>query len=136
MATVHNSNPFVEKMVALGAKLGLSPEKFEELSRQAERELKEQPAVYKSRVVWLAIAGYAFIFVVVAIFVGTFVAAVKFLLSHHGGIYSLKLIIILGGLLLVLVKALWVKIEPPQGLFLEKKNIQSYLVWSLICLVD
>lgn len=122
MATVHNSNPFVEKMVALGAKLGLSPEKFEELSRQAERELKEQPAVYKSRVVWLAIAGYAFIFVVVAIFVGTFVAAVKFLLSHHGGIYSLKLIIILGGLLLVLVKALWVKIEPPQGLFLEKKE--------------
>lgn len=123
MATVHNSNPFVEKMVALGARLSLSPEKFEEVSKQAERELKEQPALYKARVVWLAIAGYAFIFAVVAIFIGTFVAAVKFLLlSHHGGIYSLKLIIILGGLLLVLVKALWVKIEPPQGITLEKED--------------
>jgi Zn-dependent protease with chaperone function len=122
MATVHAVSPFNEKLSALCTKLSLTNEQFETLSKKAELELKEAPAQYRLKVFLLAFSGYAFIGLVVAFLLGILLSVAYFFLVSHHAIYGLKFVLVIGAILWVVVKALWIKNEPPSGIVLAKKE--------------
>lgn len=115
MATLHANNGFADKLGAFGEKLSLTDVQFENLSRDAERELQHEPARYRLKVIALALTGYAFIAVVVGTLLTFFIASVNFVIAHHH-LYGIKLLFGLGVLLFVIFKALWIKKVLPEGI--------------------
>jgi Zn-dependent protease with chaperone function len=86
---------------------------FELLVERLERAARARPRVYKAQVFGLAVLGYGFLAVVVAILLALIVVAV--LVIRHVPALGVKLVLVIGGLLLVVVRALWVRLEPPKG---------------------
>jgi hypothetical protein len=86
---------------------------FELLVERIERNARARPDVYKAQVFGLAILGYAFLALVIAVLVTVIVVAV--LAIRHAPVLAIKLIVIVGAFLLVVVRALWVRLEPPDG---------------------
>jgi Zn-dependent protease with chaperone function len=86
---------------------------FELLVERIERRAHARPGVYKAQVFGLAVLGYGFLAVVVAILAALAVAAV--LAIRHAPLLAVKFVIFIGAFLLVVLRALWVKLEPPKG---------------------
>lgn len=94
-------------------------ERFEALVHRAERLIEESPRGYRLRIGALALLGYAVIFgillVLVALLGGTlwaaFASTALFLI-----LLKKKVIIVLAIMAWVLLKALWVRFERPEGL--------------------
>ena len=91
---------------------------FEKLVREAERKLAENPFGYKARIVALALLGYAVLFgalgLLIALIAGTVWAAFAstvFLVI----LLKKKLVIPLAGMAWIIMRALWVRLEPPRG---------------------
>lgn len=123
MATLHATNPFHDKINALAAKLSLTDEQFEELSRQATRELRDTPSQYKTKVLSMAVLGYISILLMVAFVLSLLIGTIIFFITmHHFAIYGIKLVFVLGCLALVVFKALWIKHDPPQGITVTRKE--------------
>lgn len=119
MATVGRVNPFVEKLVAVGSKISLSDEQFEAVSTRAEHELKNNSSLYSFKVLALALVGYAFIGLVLLFVVGALWLAWR-LANEHRASYGLQLAIPLGLALWALLKSLWIKMPPPEGILLKR----------------
>ncbi len=100
-------------------------EHFHRLIAQAEQSLKQNPRAYRRKLGMLAGLGYCYIFGVLfftLMLIGLCVlGAIKspvFLLL----LIKKKLIIVLIGMLYVLIKALWVKLDAPKGYLLRRKE--------------
>jgi Zn-dependent protease with chaperone function len=93
---------------------------FELLVERIERAARVRPRVYKVKVFGLAALGYGFLAVVVVILAGLVVAAL--LTLRHAPALAVKLVLVIGALLLVVVRALWVKLEPPKGWKLARSD--------------
>jgi Zn-dependent protease with chaperone function len=88
-------------------------DEFEALVGRLEAQAKRDPAGYKTRVLMMALLGNAYLTVTVfliAVLVALAAASVIWLKAAGA-----KLALVLGLFLWVVLKALWVKVPPPQG---------------------
>ena len=106
-------------------------EQFEELVQRAEKEMKDQPAAYKRRLKWLTLLGYGVItgatFLLALLLVGVLWAA-----TMDAGVLEWladpKVILLLIFFSWVLGRALFTRIEPPDGYELTKEFFPQ--VWA------
>jgi len=93
---------------------------FELLVERIERAARAHPRMYKAKVFGLAALGYGFLATVVIVLAGLVVAAL--LAFRHAPVLAVKLVIVIGAFLLVVVRALWVKLEQPKGWKLARSD--------------
>ncbi|HMW92150.1 MAG TPA: M48 family metalloprotease [Candidatus Obscuribacter sp.] len=122
MAILHSQNQFLEGFYKFCDKLSLTDEQFEQTSKKAEQELRENPSLYMTKVKLMAILGYAFIFIVVGTLILTMIWLIQTTIMHHLRVYGLKILLLLAVLLFVILKALWVKSTPPEGLPISRQE--------------
>ena len=99
--------------------------RFQELIERAEAEILRSPGAYRRKLALLAALGYAYLLGILILTIGLIVvcvfAATKstvftvLLLKHNLGIF-------LGALTYVLIKALWVRLDPPSGHGLNRQD--------------
>jgi Zn-dependent protease with chaperone function len=102
--------------------MAMTREEFDTLVRRLEREAERRPRAYKIRVFLLALLGYAYIFLIVAVLLLLIGALAWMVISvRRGGLIQVagKLGVALLGLTYVIVRALWVRLSPPEGLVLH-----------------
>jgi Zn-dependent protease with chaperone function len=93
---------------------------FELLVERAERTARARPGAYKAQVFGLAVLGYAFLAALIAVLV-TVIGVAMQAIRHVPGM-AIKLVIVLGAFLLVVLRALWVVLEPPAGRILIRSD--------------
>ncbi|MBO0757023.1 MAG: M48 family metallopeptidase, partial [Bradyrhizobiaceae bacterium] len=86
---------------------------FEALVERLEQQARRGPAAYRRKVILLACVGYAYVALVLAIAGGLFVGALATTPYLKG--LSLKLAFIFGAFFWVVARAMWIRLEPPQG---------------------
>src|SRR5579863_6610004 len=91
---------------------------FELLVERIERSARARPGMYKAQVFGLAVLGYTFLAAVVAVLVT--VIALALLAVRHAPALAIKVVIALGAFLFVVLRALWVKLPPPEGRILTR----------------
>jgi len=102
--------------------------RFERLVREAERQLAESPLKYKASIFALALLGYLVLFGVLGALIaliagsvwGAFASTVFLLL-----LLKKKLIIPLVAMVWVIMRALWVRLEPPSGYVADRRNFPA-----------
>lgn len=101
----------------------MTEKRFEQLVRELEGYSKAYPERYKLKVALLAFAGYAYVLLVlgtvIALIIGCFI-----LIKDGSGGHALLFKVGLGLIILatVIVRALWVRLEPPTGIELQREN--------------
>ncbi|MGH8547670.1 MAG: M48 family metallopeptidase [Methylococcales bacterium] len=99
--------------------------RFEELIDRAEIEIAQRPDAYKRKLALLALLGYGYLFGILMITFGLIGFCI--LAASKSTVFTLLLIKKKLGLFLlvvvyVLCKALWVKLDPPSGYRLERRQ--------------
>jgi Zn-dependent protease with chaperone function len=101
--------------------MAMTNEKFDEMVKRLEILAKSAPAKYRFRIALLALLGYAYIALVLALLISLFV--ILFGVAWKNGKFNF-LIGKLGWVLLVLawivLRSLWVKLLPPDGIELTR----------------
>ncbi|MFL5619752.1 MAG: M48 family metalloprotease, partial [Gemmatimonadaceae bacterium] len=93
----------------------MDPQRYEQLVSELEALARTRPEVLRRRVRWLVALGYAYVLLVLGlVVVGGALLVWAFIHLHAGGLIA-KLAIPLVGLAAVIVRALWVKVDPPAG---------------------
>ena len=97
--------------------MSLNQEAFDALVSRLEQLAKQRPGAYKLRVLLFALLGYAYIFAIVAVLLGLIVAIAVGVIAGEFRVnfFFFKIIAVLLVLTGVILRALWVKIEPPEG---------------------
>jgi len=106
----------------------MDDERWEALVRRLEPEARARPAAYRRKVVLLALLGYAFIATLLLVLVGLGVLVVVLAFSSSGIV--LKFLIPIGALFLVILRALYVKLAPPEGVRVTQR--QAPKLFSMI----
>lgn len=114
----------------------MDDKKFQALVRRLEREERAQPAWYRVRVGLLAAVGYGYIGLVLLVLLALLAAAVAIMASGRVGAL-IKLVIALVVAAWFILRALWVRFDPPAGrrlsrdeapdLFAEADQIARFL---------
>lgn len=101
----------------------MTREKFEELVSKLEETSTEKPRIYKLKVLLVALTGYGYIIGVLiaalAAIIALFYVAIKIRGAKH---LILKLAIPLITLVFIIIKSLWIRLEPPKGISLRKED--------------
>jgi hypothetical protein len=87
--------------------------KFETLVGRPEQQALRNPAAYRRKVILLALVGYAYVALVLATAGGLFVGALA--TAPYLKALAIKLALIFGVFFWVVARAMWVRLEPPQG---------------------
>lgn len=106
----------------------ITQSEFETLARQAESFARTHPKRYKLRVLLYALLGYLFIVFMLFLLFGllggiigsAFISTALFII-----LLKTKLIVVVLPLIWVLIKALWVRVEPPDGYKLDVKRFPA-----------
>ncbi len=98
----------------------MTDEKFESLVARLEREQSRNPAAYRRKVVLLALAGYAYILAVLALFALLFAGSLA--LVTQAAAAGAKLAIVFGVLFWMVVRAMWVRLAPPHGREISRRE--------------
>jgi len=122
MAVFHSRRPVIEKINKFCAKISLSDEQFETLSRRAEVELRENRSLYMTKVIFLALLGYAFILAVVSLLLLILYWLVMALINAHVHGYAYKILALVLVPLWMIGKSLWVTIPEPKGIVANRKD--------------
>jgi hypothetical protein len=102
----------------------VADDEFEALVGRLESQAKRDPAGYKTRVLMMALLGNAYLAVTVLLIAALVaVAAVSVIWLKAAGV---KLALVLGLFLWVVLKALWVKVPPPQGAEISEKDAPEF----------
>ncbi|AFY44484.1 M48 family metallopeptidase [Nostoc sp. PCC 7107] len=112
--------------------MAFDQQRFDRLIQRLEAFASQQPPIYRLHVAFLAVLGYAYILLIIAVTVALLVGIVWLMLnakSFHTS--ALKAVIFLLAIAIILVRSLWVSFPPPTGLILRRKDVPS-----LFCLVD
>lgn len=107
------------------ARTTLDRERFESLVEEAERLLESRPRAYRMRLAFLAILGYAVIFGVLFLLIALIGGSLWAALTSTVVLLILikkKLFIVLALIAWILIKSLWVRIEPPQGYEIRRRD--------------
>ncbi|HEY7214911.1 MAG TPA: M48 family metalloprotease, partial [Thermoanaerobaculia bacterium] len=99
----------------------MTEETFIALVKRLEGEAAQRPGRYRLRVLLLALLGYGY---VLGILAGTVALIVLVLLYGRFGGLILKLEIVLLVFAGMILRALWVRLSPPQGLPIERRDAQ------------
>jgi hypothetical protein len=112
--------------------MGLSESEYEALVRRMERFAEGAPRAYRRRVLLLAGVGYLYLFfLVMGIAVVIAIAAVAL---WHVPALLLKVLFVLGVLLVVVVRSLWVRLEPPKGEMVSRSEApQLFALLDQLC---
>jgi Zn-dependent protease with chaperone function len=86
---------------------------FEALVGRLEQQAQRNPAGYRRKVILLACVGYAYVALVLAIVGALFVGALVTAPYLKG--FSVKLAFVFGAFFWVVARAMWIRLEPPQG---------------------
>ncbi len=100
------------------ARTTLDRERFENLVMEAEQLLESRPRAYRIRLAFLAILGYAVIFGILSLLIALIAGSVWAALTSTVVLLILikkKLFVVLALIAWVMIKSLWVRMEPPQG---------------------
>ncbi len=93
---------------------------FEALVHRMEEFAARQPGVYRLRMLGLALLGYAYL---IAVIVGILLlSAIAVLLVRASPILGVKALIILLPLLAIIVGSLWVRLHPPEGMRITRRD--------------
>ncbi|BAY16552.1 Zn-dependent protease with chaperone function-like protein [Anabaenopsis circularis NIES-21] len=113
--------------------MAFDQQRFDKLIQRLEIFASQQPPIYRLQVAFLAVLGYAYIFLILAVTVGLLVGIIWLMLTTKSsfGTSALKAVIVLVAIAIILVRSLWVSFPPPTGLALRRKDVPS-----LFCLVD
>lgn len=98
----------------------MTEKRFEQLVRELEGYAKAHPAQYKLKVALLAFAGYAYVFAVLGTVIALTVSCFLLIKDGSGGhalLFKAGLALIV--LATMIVRALWVRLEPPTGIELQ-----------------
>ncbi|MBK1990337.1 M48 family metallopeptidase [Sphaerospermopsis aphanizomenoides BCCUSP55] len=103
--------------------MALTQEQFDTLITQLESYAQEQPSGYKLKVGLLAVLGYAYIFMILAVLLSLFLGFVWLIFY----IKTLNSVIIKLGLVMlvpifVVLRSLWVSFPEPEGLKLKRQD--------------
>lgn len=105
----------------------MDQEQYSILVARLEEFARRNPAGYKLRVAALALLGYLYIFLVVVILLGLILFVVLYGFINF---LTIKILLILGALILIALRSLWVKIPVPDGY--EIKSVEAPELFDLI----
>ena len=91
----------------------MTNEEFEALVGRLEGEAKRNPGGYKTRVVLMALLGNAYLGLMLLVITALLVAAIVSIAWLKGA--GVKIALVVGVFLWMVLKALWIRLEPPQG---------------------
>jgi hypothetical protein len=100
----------------------MTGEEWERLVERLDSLARAEPARYRRRVGLLAGLGYAYVVVVLALLIAA--AAGVVWLAIIGTVAILKFLIPLGAFVLLILRALWVRVPPPEGIRLTRKDAE------------
>ncbi len=106
----------------------MTDERFENLIRSLEEQLATHPRLYKARVVLLALAGNLYLAVVILLLAALLLALCATITKLRA--VAIKPAIMLGAFLFLVLRALWVKLNPPSGI--ELTTAQAPGLFALI----
>ena len=101
----------------------MPPEKFEQLVDELTHFAEKNPQAYRWRVFALAALGYGYIFFIISIVLICAIVLISLLLKGHLHVVIAKLILVVGGLLYIILRALWIRFPPPQGKVLTREQV-------------
>jgi Zn-dependent protease with chaperone function len=93
----------------------MDPQRYEQLVSELEALARTRPKVLRRRVRWLVALGYAYMFLVLAVMLAGTAALVWMIVHLHAAGLVVKLAIPVVGLIVVILRAMWVKVDAPQG---------------------
>jgi Zn-dependent protease with chaperone function len=104
--------------------MAMTQAQFDTLVRKLDKFSRQHPRNYRLQVTLLALLGYAYIFLVLAVLlalVGLIVASIT--VSHRIHIYTIKLIFLLLIPMGLIIRSLWVTFPHPQDLKLKRSQV-------------
>ncbi len=102
----------------------MKSEQFEALVQRLEPFAQQRPGAYKLRLALLAVLGYVYLLGIVAVAIGLFLLLLAVMVyAHQFNAAMLKIMILLLAVVLVVLKSLWVRITPPEGLELDRAQV-------------
>jgi Zn-dependent protease with chaperone function len=100
----------------------MTQEQFDAFVARLEGDAKRDPAAYKQKVLLLGLLGYGYVFFILALVLALALAIVLLLLTaRRGGSAALRLAIPLLALGYLILRSLWVRLAPPEGLSLAAR---------------
>jgi Zn-dependent protease with chaperone function len=94
---------------------------FETLIRRMEALAASNPGAYRRRVFGLAILGYGYLVLVVLVLLA--LCAVLLASILYLQVIALKLLLVVGGPLLLVLRSMWVELQPPAGERLTQSRV-------------
>jgi Zn-dependent protease with chaperone function len=94
----------------------MTDQEFEALVQQLQVLSTESPGLYRLRVTYFATLGYGFLIGSVVLLILLSIAIFYLLIQVHGGAILVKIIAPLMVLLFIVLRSLWVKVQPPTGM--------------------
>lgn len=91
----------------------MNQNQFEALVDRLADEQSRNPGRYRRKVIALACAGYAYI--VAVLLIAVFLLVASLLIATKAAWAGIKLAVVVGAFLWIVLKAMWVRLEPPQG---------------------
>lgn len=98
----------------------MTNEEFAALVDKLEQAARRRPALYRLRVLLLAMFGNVYLVFVLLFIIALFLASLASVVFLKA--LALKIIIPVGFFLWVVLKSLWVKVPPPQGIRVKRKD--------------
>src|SRR5687767_8035093 len=93
----------------------MDPRRQAALVARLERLAADHPVAYRVRVLLLALLGYGYILGVLALALGLVAGLVWAIVETKSAYAAIKLLLPIGALVWVIARALWVRLEPPNG---------------------
>lgn len=114
----------ISNMEITALRTNMSPERFEQLVHEAQGQFDANPSSYRSRVLLLAVAGYAYVALLLCIFLAGacwigyewWIGAFRI---NKLTLFSFFALLILG---YIVISALWVKLPAPEGITIKEAD--------------
>jgi Zn-dependent protease with chaperone function len=98
----------------------MNPEDFEALVRRLEEQARRDPAGYRIRVLLLALSGNLYLGTMVLLICALLAAAIAS--AYYLGALGAKIALVVGVFLWIVLRALWIRAEPPPGAELSPRS--------------
>lgn len=104
----------------------MTGEQFEEMAARAEDLARRNPAAYRARLVAMAAGGYAFLLLLLLALLGL-LAGIVWLMANSERIngVEIKIVLVLGVLAWLMLRSLWVRLAPPEGIALRAADFPA-----------
>lgn len=98
----------------------MTREQFEALVARLEHQARKSPGAYKLRVFFLALLGNLYlagVLLATVVILVALVASIRYLQAA-----AIKLVVIVAAFLLMLLRAMWIRVNPPQGTLVREND--------------